>query len=210
MLPPRAADGVNVAVLPLTLTRPLRAAPSDVFATVKLAVVRVAFVIASEKVADTEEFSATPVAPFAGDVADTVGGVVSGTGPVVKFQVKFAASVLPAESVAPVVMVAVCGVIAARGAEGAKVAELLVATTVPATGKPAGVIRVKVLVFSVGFSMTSEKVTVVAEFTAMLIAAFAGEVEDTVGGIVSKAGVVATAASELPEIFPAASEARTV
>jgi len=40
---------------------------------VKLAVVSVAFVIGSEKVAEIEEFVATPVAAFAGDVADTVG-----------------------------------------------------------------------------------------------------------------------------------------
>lgn len=37
----------------------------------------VAFVIATEKVADTEEFSARSVEPLAGDVDDTVGGVVS-------------------------------------------------------------------------------------------------------------------------------------
>ena len=43
----------------------------------KLAALSVEFVIASEKVADTEEFSAAPVAAFAGDVSDTVGGVVS-------------------------------------------------------------------------------------------------------------------------------------
>jgi hypothetical protein len=210
MLPARGADGVNVAVLPLTLTRPLTAVPSEVFAKVKLALVSVAFVIASEKVADTEEFSATPIAPFAGDVADTIGGVVSGTAPVVKFQLKSAASALPAESVAPVVMVAVCGVIAANGAEGVKVAELLVATTVPVIGKPACVASLKVPVVSVDFNMTSEKVAVIAEFTAISIAAFAGEVEDTVGGVVSAASVVADATFEFPETFPAASTARTV
>jgi hypothetical protein len=135
VLPFRAADGVNVAVLPLMLTRPPLAVPSEA-ARMKLAVVRVEFLIASEKVADTEEFSATPVSAFAGDVADTIGGVVSGAAPVVKFQVKLAASALPAESVAPVVMAAVCGVNAARGAEGVKVAELLVELTVPVIGKP--------------------------------------------------------------------------
>jgi hypothetical protein len=98
VLPLRAADGVNVAVFPLMLNRPLVAAPLEVVTKVKLAVVSVEFVIASEKVADTEEFSATPLAAFAGDVADTIGAVVSGIVPVVKFQVKLAASALPAAS----------------------------------------------------------------------------------------------------------------
>jgi hypothetical protein len=71
-------------------------------------------------------------------------------------------------------------------------------------------VSLKVSVFSVDFNMTSEKVTVIAEFAGMSIAAFVGEVSDTVGGVVSGAGVVATATFELPEIFPAASKARTV
>jgi hypothetical protein len=104
VLPARGADGVNVAVLPLTFTVPVTATP---LASVKLAVVSVEFVIGSEKVADTEELSATPVAPFAGDVEDTVGGVVSGTGPVVNCHVKLAARGLAAASFAAVVMVAV-------------------------------------------------------------------------------------------------------
>ena len=86
MLPARGAVGVNVAVLPLTFTVPVTAAP-PVVANVKLVLVSVALVIGSENVADTEEFSARPVAPFAGDVEDTVGGVVSGAAAVVKFQV---------------------------------------------------------------------------------------------------------------------------
>jgi hypothetical protein len=81
---------------------------------------------------------------------------------------------------------------------------------VPAIGKPPCVVTLNVSVFSVDFNMTSEKVTVIAEFTATLIVAFAGEVEDTVGGAVSESGVVATATFELPETFPAASKARTV
>jgi len=48
---------------------------------VKLAVVSVALVIGSEKVADTEEFRVTPVALLAGEVLDTWGGVVSGAAP---------------------------------------------------------------------------------------------------------------------------------
>ena len=77
MLAARGADGVNVAVLLLTFTVPLNGALPAVVTRVKLAVFSVELVIASEKVAETEEFSATAVAAFAGDVSDTVGGVVS-------------------------------------------------------------------------------------------------------------------------------------
>jgi hypothetical protein len=87
VLAARGADGVNLAVLPLMLTVPLRAAPPVVVTRVKLAVFNVALVIASVKVADTEAFVATPFAALAGDVEDTVGGVVSEATPVVKFQV---------------------------------------------------------------------------------------------------------------------------
>jgi hypothetical protein len=86
VLAARLTKGVKLAALPVTLTVPLTAAPPEVVASVKLALVSVEFVIASEKVADTDEFSATPVAAFAGDVEDTVGGVVSEAAPVVKFQ----------------------------------------------------------------------------------------------------------------------------
>lgn len=84
--PVSAAEGANEAVLPLTSTVPVTAVP-PAFASLKLAVVSVEFVIASEKVADIEALVATLVAPFAGDVADTVGRVVSGAAAVVKFQV---------------------------------------------------------------------------------------------------------------------------
>jgi hypothetical protein len=86
VLAARAADGVNLAVLPLTLTVPLTAVPPEVVDSVTLAVFNVEFVIASEKVAETEELSAMPVAALAGEVADTVGGVVSGTAAVVNCQ----------------------------------------------------------------------------------------------------------------------------
>ena len=78
---------MKLAVLPVTLTVPLTNAPPEVVASVKLALVSVEFVIASEKLADTDEFSAIPVAAFAGDMLDTVGGVVSGAAPVVNCQV---------------------------------------------------------------------------------------------------------------------------
>ena len=107
VLATREADGVNVAVLPLTFTVPVTCVPPEVVASLKLAVVSVELVIASEKVADTEEFSATFAAAFAGLVEDTVGGVVSGAAAVVKLQVKFPASAFPAASLAAVVMVAV-------------------------------------------------------------------------------------------------------
>ena len=86
MLPARLTAGVNLTVLPLMLTVPLTGAPLEVVTSVKLAVVNVEFVIASEKVAEIEEFSATAVAAFGGDMETTVGGVVSGVAAVVKFQ----------------------------------------------------------------------------------------------------------------------------
>jgi len=87
VLSARLEAGLNVAVLPLTLTVPETAAPVDVAISRKLAVVRVELVIGSENVAETEEFVAMPVAAFDGDVATTVGGVVSGAAAVVKFHV---------------------------------------------------------------------------------------------------------------------------
>ena len=86
----RLTDGVNVAavvgVLPLTFTLPATAAPPVVSTSLKLAVVSVEFLIASEKTADIGDVNATPLAPLNGETANTVGGVVSGTGAVVKFQ----------------------------------------------------------------------------------------------------------------------------
>lgn len=98
MLPARLAEGVNVTVLPLTFTVPVIGVPPAVAASLTLAVVSVELFIGSVNVADTEEFSGTPIAPPAGDVVDTVGGVVSGTAAVMKFHVKLAASALPAAS----------------------------------------------------------------------------------------------------------------
>jgi hypothetical protein len=76
VLAARLLDGTNIAVLPLTTTVPLTAAP-PLIASRMLEAVRVDLVIASEKVAETEALTATPVAAFAGDVAETLGGVVS-------------------------------------------------------------------------------------------------------------------------------------
>ena len=87
VLPASAVVGLNVAVLPLTVTVPVTTAPPEVAFRLKLAVLSVEFVIDSEKVAETDEFSAMPVAPLAGDAEDTVGGVVSGAAAVVNCQV---------------------------------------------------------------------------------------------------------------------------
>jgi hypothetical protein len=57
-----------------------------------------------------------------GLVETTRGGVVSRMGLVVKPHTKFAANGLPDESLAPVLIVAVCALLAARVVDGAKVA----------------------------------------------------------------------------------------
>jgi hypothetical protein len=198
VLPARLAAGVNVAVLPLTFTVPLRAAPPVVVTRVKLVMFSVEFVIDSEKVADTEELSATPVAALAGEVADTIGGVVSGAAPVVKFQVKLAASALPAASFAAVVMVAVYCVLAARLTEGTSIAVSPLTTTGPVIAvPPAEGLRVKLAAVSVEFVIDSEKVAETEAFGATPVAAFDGDVSDTVGGVVSGAeGTVG------PAMFP--------
>lgn len=82
--------------------------------------VTVSGLIVSLKVAVTTELTEVPVASFAGTVALTVGGVVSGRAPVVHFQTKLLARGLPARSLAPVVMVAVYSVLGARATAGAK------------------------------------------------------------------------------------------
>ena len=73
----RLAEGTNIALLLLAITVPATAVPPAVGLSVKLVVPSEAFDIASEKLAVTEELSVTPVAASAGDVKDTVGGVVS-------------------------------------------------------------------------------------------------------------------------------------
>ena len=188
MLAARGAEGVNVAILPLTPTVPVIVAPPAAGLRVMLAVFNVEFVIGSEKVADIEEFVATPVATFAGDVVDTVGGVVSGAAAVVNCQVKSAASALPAASVTPAAMVAVYCVLAARAADGVNLAVLPLTLTVPLRAAPLVVVmRVKLAVFSVELVIGSEKVADTEEFVATPFAALAGDVEDTVGGVVSEA-----------------------
>jgi len=87
---------------------------------------------------------------------------------------------------------------------------LPVTLTVPATTTSPEVIASPNAVLSVEFVIASEKVAVIAEFTATAVEAFAGEVEDTIGGVVSDASVVPVATCDCPETFPAASTARTV
>ena len=62
---------------------------------------------ASLNVATTEELTATPVAPPAGLVLTTVGGLVSDAAAVVNDQLLAVVMALPAISLTPVVMVAV-------------------------------------------------------------------------------------------------------
>jgi hypothetical protein len=75
--------GVNATVFPEGVTTPATNTPAAV-ATLSDAVVSDAGAIASENVADTGAFSEIPVAPAVGDVIVTVGGTMSGVGPVVK------------------------------------------------------------------------------------------------------------------------------
>src|ERR1700735_1172208 len=79
----------------------------------------------------------TPIAPEAGIVAITVGGVVSGVVPVVKLQTKLAASALPVALCADVLIGPVYGVLGSKFAVGANVAVLVAATYVTAPGTAA-------------------------------------------------------------------------
>ena len=185
VLPARSTDGLNVTVLPLTLTVPATAVPPAV-ASLMLAVLSVALVIASENVAVYEALSATPVAPLAGAVEDTVGGVVSAAAAVVKRQLKLAASALPESSSAAVVMVAVYCVLAVRLAEGVNRAVVPVTLTVPATAAPPDVLTsVKLEPVSVELVIVSENVADTEVLVATPVALFAGDTEDTAGGVVS-------------------------
>src|SRR5438876_7608826 len=114
--------GFSVAILLLTSypTVPITVPPGPV--TLKLAVLIVNGSIASLKVALMVWLIGTAVAPSAGTVALTIGGVVSGVAPVVKLQPKSVTSALPARSLAPVVTTAVNVVRGARVLAGVKVA----------------------------------------------------------------------------------------
>ncbi|GMU35412.1 MAG: hypothetical protein AMXMBFR20_32840 [Planctomycetia bacterium] len=98
-------------------------APGPVKITV--ATVMVEGSIASVKVAVKVVLIATPVAALTGNVELTMGAVVSAAVPVEKLHTKLLASALPAKSFAPIVIVAVKVVPAARLLVGVKVAALL-------------------------------------------------------------------------------------
>src|SRR4029079_5023273 len=145
--------------------------------------------IGSEKVAETEELSATPVAAFAGEVEDTVGGVVSGAAPVVKVQVKLPASGLPATSSAAVVKIAVYCVLPARLLNGTKVAVFPLPVTTPLTAAPPAAGRsVKLDVFSVELLIASENVAEMVVFRPTPVSELSGDMSETVGGVVSGIG----------------------
>ena len=146
--------GAKVAVVPVTAMLPAAVGLNE-----KVAVVTVAGSIGSLKVAVTAEESATPAAPLVGFVAVTMGGVVSGTAPVVKVHTRLLASGFPAKSLMPVVSVAVYSVMPASGAEGAKIAVAPDTVMLPATD---GLI-VKVPVVTVAGSTGSLKVASIAE-----------------------------------------------
>jgi len=78
--------------------------------------------IGSLKVALMVWLIGTAVATLAGTVELTIGAVVSRVAPEVKLQLKPVVSALPARSLAPVVIVAVCAVSGARALPGVKVA----------------------------------------------------------------------------------------
>lgn len=202
----RFADGVSVAIVPLTFTVPATGVPLVVFTSVKLAVLIEASFIASEKVTEIVEINATPFAPFAGEFADTVGGVVSGMAAVTKFQVNLTASALPAASRAAVVIVAVYRVLPARLAKGVNLAVFPLTFTVPAIGPPPAVARVKLVAFRVELVIASENVADTEELTGTPVAPLDGAVSDTVGGVVSgAAAVVKLQLKSDPSRLPAAS-----
>lgn len=102
-----------------------------------------------------------------------------------------ALSALPAASFAAVVIVAVYCVFAARLAEGVNCAVFPVMVTLPPTTVPPDVLTtVKLVDVSEVVVIASENVAEIAEFNATPEAAFAGETDETVGGVVSDPLVV--------------------
>ena len=146
--------------------------------------------IDSLKVATMSAFLATPVARSAGLVEITVGSVVSVVVPVVKFHVLAAAIALPALSLAPVVIVALYAVLAAKlPTGGVNIATFPVSSspTVPTTptAGTADVATVNVVVLIVAGFIASLKLAVILLLSATAVAAVTGTVEVTVGAVVS-------------------------
>ena len=153
--------------------------------------VNVELFIGSENVAVGATLSATPVAPLAGVIAITVGGVVSGAANVVKVQLTLAANALFARSRTPVVIVARYCVLFSRLPEGVNVAVLALIPTAPLTGAPElATTRVNVEVVSVALLIGSENVAIGAILSATPVAPLIGDVASTVGGVVSGGGAV--------------------
>lgn len=179
--------------------------PPTVSTNVKEAALSVEVAIASENVTETEELVATPVAAFAGAVAETDGGVESAEAPVVKLHTKSDVSALPDESFAAVLTVAEYCVFGSRSEEGANIATLPLTATTPATaGPPAVGCKVSVADVKVEMAMTSENVAVTNEFNATSVSAFDGDVSRMVGGVVSRAesGVDEASPGEFWESLP--------
>ena len=91
----------------------------------KLAVLRLAAVIASLKLAVMAVLMATAVPPLAGNTVLTVGGVVSAIAAVVKLELKGPARVLPAASRAAALSITVQLLLAGSALAGVKLAALL-------------------------------------------------------------------------------------
>lgn len=144
--------------------------------TVKVAALMVAGSMAALNVAEIGVLTATALAKFAGIVETTVGA-----GAVVKVHTKLAARPTPAESFAPVVIVALNKVLLARTAVGVKVAVEPAKVTAPATGVAPGPVTVKVDPLIVSGFNGSVNVTETGALTATAVAALAGSVEITVG-----------------------------
>ena len=149
--------------------------------TVKVAPVMVAAFMASLNVAVMGVLTGTAAAPFVGTVETTVGGAA-----VVKVHTKLAPRPTPAGSFAPVVIVAVKRVLAARTAVGVNVAVDPANVTAPATGVAPGPVTVNVAPLIVAGFIGSVNVAEIRVLTGTPVVAFAGTVEITVGSPVVK------------------------
>lgn len=123
------------------MTTPVTAAPPGAL-NVNVVVPIVAGFIATLKVAEIARLMGTPLAPLTGTVEITVGGV--GAGSVRKLHTYLLANPVPAESWAPVPMVAVYSVLTVSKASGVNVATLPEQPTVPGTGVAPGPLTVNV------------------------------------------------------------------
>jgi len=167
------------------VTTPVTAVEPAVVFKVNVVAVIVDASIDSEKVTETVVFLGTLIAPSAGLVGDTtVGGVVS----TVNEKLKLLANAFPARSFTPVVTVAVYCVLFTSGADGVKDAVFVAAVyeTVPVTSAEVAVTRsVTVVALIVVGSIGSLNVMVIGPPVADVVEPAAGDVDTTVGGVVS-------------------------